>query len=228
MCWHSSRQLGLHKAVFFSLIDSGGILTLSIKVACIILKTEVIEFSLTWSGGNIKNLILLRNLINLCSQNSSQKLHWKVFGKAKEASKMLLLTIYCMAFTHSDCWQVLWKFSIHKNYTIVCKTDPGLPNILQFLAGEQLKMTICMVFWDVRLGSQHHHMVFANAETEARMLCALERDVRPSGEFYSTPRIIFKNNLPVFNQKTFKDSFNFHLMFSSCLLFSLRWTWSWS
>lgn len=31
--------------------------------------------------------------------------------------------------------------------------------------------------------------------------------------------MIFRNNLPVFSQKTLKDLFNFHLMFSSCLLF---------
>lgn len=153
MCWHSSKQLGLHKAAFFSLIDPGEVLSLSIKIARIILKIEAIELSLTWSGGNINQLILLRNLINLRFQSSPQKLDWEVFGKAKEASKMLLLTIDCDALTHSDSWGVLWKFSKRNNSTIVCKTDTGFPNILQFHAGEILKTTICMVFWDARLGS---------------------------------------------------------------------------
>lgn len=57
MCWHSSKQLGLHKAVFFSLIDFGEVLSLTVKTACIILKIEAIELSLTRSGGNIKKFI---------------------------------------------------------------------------------------------------------------------------------------------------------------------------
>lgn len=47
MCWHSSKQLGLHKAAFFSLIDSGEVLSSFVKIACIILKIEAIELSLT-------------------------------------------------------------------------------------------------------------------------------------------------------------------------------------
>lgn len=182
---------------------------------------------MTWSGGKIKKLILLWNLINLCSQSSWQKLCWQLLGKAKEASKMLVLTIHCMAVILSDSRGVRWKFSMCNNYMIVSKPDTWFPNILQFHAGELLKTTTCMAFWDARLGSQHHHVAFAKAITQARLPCFIYRDARLVREFYSTPRITFRNNHPVLSsQKTFKDLFNFHLMLLSGFLFSLTSAWN--
>lgn len=57
MCWHSFRQLGLHKAAFFFyFIDSGQDLSLSTEIAPIILEIKVQKLSLSWSGGNIKKV----------------------------------------------------------------------------------------------------------------------------------------------------------------------------
>lgn len=84
-------------------------------------KSSGIEPSLTWSGGNIKKFILLRNLINLCSQRSSQKLCWKAFEKGKEASKVLLLTDHCMAIAYCDSLEVLSKSAMCNSCTRVLR-----------------------------------------------------------------------------------------------------------
>jgi len=139
---------------------------------------------------------------------------------------MLLISIHCTAVTHSDSWGGLWKFSMCNNCTIVCKTDTGFPNILQFHAAELLKTIICMVFWDARVGLQHYHIAFAKCWNRSKAsVCPKQRCSSCIG-LYSTPRIIFRNSMPVLtSQKTFQDLFNFRLMFSSWFLFALRWTW---
>lgn len=163
---------------------------------------------------------MLWNLINLCFQSSWQKLHWKLFGKAKEASKCCYLP--------SLAW--LSPILIPRGqsgsflHAILAQKYPN--QILQFYAGELLKPTICQPSGMQGWCLQHQQVASANARRQVGPSCAWNRDAHLAWEFYSTPRITFRKNHSVLSrQKPFKDLFNFLLMLSSSFLFSLRSTW---
>lgn len=65
-----------------------------------------------------------------------------------------------------------------------------------------------MAFWDARSGSQHHHIAFPNARTQAK-LCPKQRSSSCNKVLFHKKEYLSNNHNTLSSQKTFKHLFHF-------------------